>query len=94
MVELSCTGREVRTTLPGIVTNRNDIIKINIPVLIHIVGSMSGNIDAILDHGLYRHRVHPMGFHPGTIDLCPASSKVAQVGFRNLATATITGAQH
>ncbi len=94
VVKLLCLTGENGATFFGMVAYGNDIIERNMPVLLHIVGSMVRYIDAIFQHGGYGAGVKAMGCYAGTVNDGFAIGKMPQVGFGHLAAATVAGAEH
>lgn len=87
-------GWKIRASLPGRITNRNDEIKINIPVFIHMVRTVAGYIQAILFHDGNSTGVHAVGFHTSAIHLCPVTGKILKVSVRNLTAAAVAGTEN
>ena len=72
-----------------IVANGDDIIERNVAVLVHVVGRMTRNIDAILLHDGNRPRINTVDFDACTENVCFSAGKLTQVAFCDLTSTTV-----
>lgn len=90
-MELLRPGWKEGTALPGIVADRDHIIKINRAVFVDVVGSLLRDVHAILLHDSNGPGIYAVCFHTGAPDCCLTTGKQAQIAFGHLAPAAIAG---
>jgi hypothetical protein len=89
MVDVYGSSRPERTIFSSIVAYRDYIIKVDVLVLFHRVGSMPGYINAILFHGGNGAGIDSGGTNTGTVNLSLVTCKIPEITFCQLASATV-----
>ena len=87
----NCFSRKIWAPLFGVVANSNDNIKINLLIFKNIVGCISGNINSIFLHGLYRSGIYAMCFHSCAVNFSLPCRKLFEISMGNLTSAAVAG---
>ena len=94
VMKFFCPGWKIWTSFFSIITNRNNVIKIDVPVFVHIVRCVLGYINVVFFHDFNCPGIYAMPLHTSAIDFRFVTCEMLQITLRHLAPTTVAGAQH